>query len=316
MRTLLVITWIILRTSSTQAQDQTATAQPTAPAAQQAMPDMQQAPGQGSQGTADAWQPQAYPTCCYIVKPTFSLKPGKYNGVTTVKIRDTTRGAVIYYTTDGWTPTALSKRYTGPVTIDSTTTLQAVAIGPVPSRSLVASAKYTISGSSSLAQAHLETTIAPSFNSTGQPLLPRGMAVPLIFVSDISSQTADVGDKIQLSVSEDIKAGEVSLIKKGTPAVATVTEAYKSAPGGAPGSIAFEVDSLLAEGLVVRLHGSQMLEGEAKLPNATTLIPVVGIFTVFRHGQAAEIKTGTALTAYVDVDTVLAPVQQPNLPAN
>ena len=45
----------------------------------------------------------------------FSVKSGTYSKPTTVKITDSTRGATIYYTMDGWTPTTSSTRYVGPI---------------------------------------------------------------------------------------------------------------------------------------------------------------------------------------------------------
>jgi hypothetical protein len=50
---------------------------------------------------------------------------------------------------------------------------------------------------------------------------------------------------------------------------------------------------------LLNLRGAATLEGQASLANATVLIPVVGDFTLFRHGRHAEIKTGTHFTAYL-----------------
>ncbi len=64
------------------------------------------------------------------VAPKFSVRSGNYSSAVTVRLKDRTRGAVIYYTTDGWTPTTASTPYIGPITIDATTSLQAIAIAP------------------------------------------------------------------------------------------------------------------------------------------------------------------------------------------
>jgi hypothetical protein len=252
--------------------------------------------------------------CAFTAKPIFSVKPGTYSGTTTVKIRDTTRGAVIYYTTDGWTPTTSSTRYTGPVTIDSTTTLRAIAIGPYSVRSMVASAQYTIAGRQ-LAASKASAIGVPS-KVTGSAILRQGTPVHLVFATDVNSKTADVGDKIKLTLAEDIKAGDMVLVPKGAPAVATVTEVDKTGAGGAPGNIVFQVNSLDANGNEVKLRGSATLEGQPKPPNAAVLVPVVGLFTLFKHGKDAEIKPGTPITAYVDADTSLSSANMANAPSN
>lgn len=333
MRTLLIAAVLAVSASCATAQDPgQIAAQQAADAAQQAMTQAAQQAAQmaqqaseqaardaqATQNAMNSGQTNLAPVCCYIAKPTFSMKAGTYSGTKTVKIRDTTRGAVIYYTTDGWTPTVASNRYTGPVTIEATTTLQAVAIGPVLARSLVASATYIIRGGNGVAGAQSSgvPTLSAAIDTHGQPELPEGMAVPLVFVSEVSSKTADVGDKIVLAVAEDIKAGDTVVIKKGTPASAIVTEAYKSGAGGAPGDVGFAVNALVVNGVTVKLRGGQSLEGEPKPPNATTLIPVVGVFGLFRHGKDAEIKQGAALTAYVDADTLLASATEMAAPSN
>jgi hypothetical protein len=62
--------------------------------------------------------------------PRLSKKAGNYSSAITVRLKDRTHGAAIYYSTDGWNPTRSAERYTGPITIDATTTLEAIAIAP------------------------------------------------------------------------------------------------------------------------------------------------------------------------------------------
>jgi hypothetical protein len=333
MRTLLAITILILSAISAQAQDDAAAqaaqqaAQQATQMAQQQMVQLQQYTQQMSdqmtqqtmQNLSDASNAaQDTAVCCaFTATPTFSVKPGTYSGTTTVKIRDKTRGAVIYYTTDGWTPTTSSTRYTGPVTIDSTTTLQAIAIGPYTvRRSMVASAQYTINGTQHPPSKASTSAIVASSIATGSAILRQGTPVHLVFATDVNSKTADVGDKIQLTLAEDIKAGEMVLVPKGSPALATVTQVDKTGAGGAPGNIVFQVNSLDANGNVVKLWGSETLEGQPKPPNAALLVPYVGLFTLFRHGKDAEIKPGTPVTAYVNADTSLSTANWANPPSN
>jgi hypothetical protein len=52
-----------------------------------------------------------------------------------------------------------------------------------------------------------------------------------------------------------------------------------------------------------------MREGQANPPNAALLIPVVGPFTVLKHGKAAVIAAGTPFIASVRADTQIAPAK-------
>ncbi len=79
-----------------------------------------------------------------VATPTFSPAAGTYSSAQSVTLSDATSGATIYYTTNGTTPTTSSTRYTGPITVSSTETLQAIAAATGDTNSAVASATYTI----------------------------------------------------------------------------------------------------------------------------------------------------------------------------
>ncbi|MFZ3265364.1 MAG: chitobiase/beta-hexosaminidase C-terminal domain-containing protein [Terriglobales bacterium] len=76
--------------------------------------------------------------------PVFSPKAGRYKSAQSVTITDTTPGAVIYYTTDGTTPTTKSTQYGGAITVSTNTTVEAIAVATDYSNSAVAKAIYTI----------------------------------------------------------------------------------------------------------------------------------------------------------------------------
>ena len=81
--------------------------------------------------------------CTAPADPTFSVATGTYTTVQNVSISCATAGATIYYTTDGSTPTNSSTQYTGAITINSTTTLKAIAYNG-SCTSNVTSATYTM----------------------------------------------------------------------------------------------------------------------------------------------------------------------------
>jgi hypothetical protein len=103
------------------------------------------APFQPSLSTAPTtW---ALPILTMAATPTFSVAGGTYSSAQFVTLSDTTSGAIIYYTTDGSTPTSASSTATGTITVSSTETLKAIAQASGYATSAVASAAYTITGS-------------------------------------------------------------------------------------------------------------------------------------------------------------------------
>ena len=77
-------------------------------------------------------------------KPSLSPVPGTYTTEKRISLSDKTPGAVIYFTTDGSTPTTSSPAYTAPIAITETTTVQAIAVAVGDTQSAMRSGTYTI----------------------------------------------------------------------------------------------------------------------------------------------------------------------------
>jgi len=76
--------------------------------------------------------------------PTFAPPGGSYSTTQSVTINDATRGAAIYYTIDGTTPTTASKVYSVPISVTATETIKAIAVAPGFVQSALGTAVYTI----------------------------------------------------------------------------------------------------------------------------------------------------------------------------
>jgi len=85
-----------------------------------------------------------YTISALAATPVFLPVSGTYTSAQSVALTDSTPGVTFYYTTNGTTPTASSTVYTGPITVSSTETLQAIATASGYLPSAVASAAYTI----------------------------------------------------------------------------------------------------------------------------------------------------------------------------
>jgi hypothetical protein len=110
-----------------------------------------------------------------VATPTFSPAAGNYTAAQSVAISDVTSNATIYYTTNGTAPTTSSTKYTAPITVGSTETLEAIAIAMGNINSAVASAAYTITSSTPVA--------TPTFSPAGGSYT----SAQLVTISDATS---------------------------------------------------------------------------------------------------------------------------------
>lgn len=94
--------------------------------------------------TNSAVSTAAYTIALPAATPIFSPAGGSYPAAPSVTISDATSGAVIYYTTDGSTPTTSSNVYSKAITVSSSTVLQAIAVASGLPTSSVAGATYVI----------------------------------------------------------------------------------------------------------------------------------------------------------------------------
>ena len=76
--------------------------------------------------------------------PAFTPPGGSYSNTQTVTITDSTRGAAIYYTLNGTTPTTASTVYSAPISVTASETIKAIAMAPGYAQSAVGTAVYTL----------------------------------------------------------------------------------------------------------------------------------------------------------------------------
>ena len=175
--------------------------------------------------------------------PLFSIGGGEYATPLKLIITDSTPGAILYYTTDGTTPTVNSMQYSGPLMISSTETVRAIAKSAHTMQSAIASATYTINTTPGN---HLIFTAGPA------AYIEQGGSAGNIVVSvvDGSGQIiASSADMITLrgrgpansSVScvKTASAGVVSFGRTCSPVLsATGTYTYAATSGGPAGAAA------------------------------------------------------------------------------
>lgn len=134
----------------------------------------------------------------------------------------------------------------------------------------------------------------PTDPHAGKLLLREGTDVPLRFAQDESSRYATEGDKVQLTLTSDLKIGDVVVVKQGAKAVAVVTHTKKSGMlPGSNGELSLQIKELLTGSDRIRLRGGSGRD------------TVLGSLGQIKHGNM-EIEEGTPVTVYVDEDVWLS----------
>lgn len=85
-----------------------------------------------------------YPKKNNIATPVASVKGGTYSGSKSVTLSTTEEGASIYYTINGFEPTANDTKYSTAITINKNTILKAIAVKSGKTNSLTMTEKYII----------------------------------------------------------------------------------------------------------------------------------------------------------------------------
>ena len=176
----------------------------------------------------------AYTIIQAAATPSFSPAAGTYTSTQTVTIATATQGASIRFTEGGSSPSETAGiLYTGPVTVNSTATIKAIAYKTGLADSTVASAVYVITPATA---APTFTPAAGTYNSTQTVTIATATAGGSIrYTTDGStpSETAGTlyGSPVTVSATTTIKA---IAYKSGMADSTVVTAAYTIIPSVAP----------------------------------------------------------------------------------
>ena len=140
-------------------------------------------------------------------------------------------------------------------------------------------------------------------------LVREGDQISLKFANALTSKTANQGDPVEFLLDDDLKVGDTVVVTKGAHALATVSDAKKAGMMGKPGELSVQLEYLVVGDNRVRIRGTKGREGQSKTGATVALTVLFGPIGLIKHGKNVEIPAGTPLTAYVDQDTWLPPVE-------
>jgi len=131
--------------------------------------------------------------------------------------------------------------------------------------------------------------------------LADGEKVRLVLMQDISSSTANQGDRINLAVAEDVKVGDIVVIAKGAMGLGSISEAKKKGMLGRGGKLTMALEYVKAvDGQNVRVRANAGREGDDKTGKTVAVAVLAGPFALLVKGKDVVSTKGTEYTAYVD----------------
>ena len=268
-------------------------------------------PGNGARGqgqdTAHPVQPVNYdPTVSQqkFENPARSKQPflSEFAGYvapgTALTISSPNPAATIYYTIDGWTPTEDSLRYGGPITIARDVRVQAFSLEPGMLPSPMADATYIVKPQQPPVSKNIQINDA---------ILHRGMALRLVTGMEAGTDSAQVGDTLQLKLDQNVTVGDAVVAERGSLGKAKITRVERAGRDGKPGLIAFKVESLDVHGITVPLNATLTLAARDVAAQAEKISNpgAVRVSGALPKGDEAVIEPGMPLTAIVGADTPL-----------
>lgn len=135
--------------------------------------------------------------------------------------------------------------------------------------------------------------------------VPEGTEFPLRLEDTLSSKTAQVGDRFTVSLDDDIKLSDGTVLRAGYRGVGEVVAAQKNGAMGRTGKLSIVINYLKVGDQRIRLRGTRAAEGDHRTGTQVATVILVGVFAGFVKGKNIEITKGTRLNAFTDQDVEL-----------
>jgi hypothetical protein len=170
-----------------------------------------------------------------------------------------------------------------------------------------------------------ESAGVPQAPAAASPAMKLADATPVLLRTkeELSSAAAKVGDRVAFRVTEDVKAGDLIVIRRGAEASGVVTAVQKKKRKGQPGSVSVSIQSVqLLSGESALLRAEKRSKGVDKTKQIKNdmeqvmsdagngpLGPVAELFALpilplflLEKGADLRLPAGTKVTAYLNGD--------------
>jgi hypothetical protein len=150
----------------------------------------------------------------------------------------------------------------------------------------------------------------------GQAKLIEGTSVRIRLEQELSSASAEVGQPVQFTVTEDIKSGNVVVIPQGAIAEGKVTVAQPKRRMGRAGKLDFSVERVRTanQDWIPLRYSQQKKTGQSSAVSTGLLTAGVAVlflpaapFMLLRHGKDVDVHKGTVYEVFTDQDYIMPP---------
>jgi hypothetical protein len=145
----------------------------------------------------------------------------------------------------------------------------------------------------------------PAFADATKVKVPEGTEMLIRFDDHLSSATSHAGDSFSISLDDDVKLADGTILRAGYRGKGEVTDADKKGMMGKAGTLNVRLDYLRIGDDRVRLRGSRGQEGKSSIGATVALSVLFGPLGLIKHGHDIEIAPGQTITAFVDNDAEL-----------
>lgn len=135
--------------------------------------------------------------------------------------------------------------------------------------------------------------------------VPEGTEFPMRLEETLSSKHAQEGDRFTVSLTEDVKLSDGTILRAGYRGVGEVIEARDNGMLGKTGKLNVRLSYLKVGDERIRLRAAKAAKGDNRTTTQVVTFVFVGVFAGFIKGKNVSIPKGSQIIAYADEDKVL-----------
>jgi hypothetical protein len=136
--------------------------------------------------------------------------------------------------------------------------------------------------------------------------VPEGTEFSIRLEEALSSSTATEGDRFTVSLEDDVKLPDGTILRAGYRGVGEVVEARDNGMLGKSGKLNVRLLYLKVGDERIKLRANKGAKGDVRVGSTVAVVVLFWPAAPFIKGKDVSIKKGTLMTAYSDGDLELA----------